>query len=355
MAKQVVDEDRGALLAEALGVLERGGLVCVPTETVYGIGCRSDRPEAVERLRAFKGARGDKPFTLHIGEAAEAFARGRSTPAAHRLADAFWPGPLTLVLDRKDGRGSLAFRVVDEDFTRELCLQSPAPLCLSSVNRSGGEPALDAATAEAVAGDAVALVVDGGPCRLGAPSTVVAAPADGSIEVLRAGALPENQVLARAATLVLFLCSGNTCRSPMAELLARRLYAERLGCAPEELLDRGVLVTSAGCATMPGQPASANAVAAMAELGLDLSEHRTRALEPALLARASRVWCMSHHHVDIARELRERVPLPGQIDGLPPALLGGDEEIPDPFGGPLEVYRECRDRIAALLPATFPL
>ncbi len=354
MLQTLTDENREDLLTRTLEILDRGGLVCLPTETVYGIGGRSDMPEVEAQLRTFKGERGEKPFSLHCADADQAFAIGRLSPAAQRLADAFWPGPLTLVLEKKEAPGSLAFRVVDQEFTTEVLRRCEAPLLLSSANRSGEEPPTTAeAAAKAVAGS-VDLCVDAGPCSLAHSSSVVRIDGQGSLEILREGALARQRILARAATLVLFLCSGNTCRSPMAEGLARTHYASLLGIEPDQLLDRGLLVASAGCSTMHGMAASPQAVIAMAEQGIDISDHLSRPVEHALLSRASRIYCMGQSHLALVHAMLDQTPHKGELDALPPTLLGGEEEIPDPFGGSLEVYRETRDHIQQLIPPTFP-
>ena len=354
MLQALTEENREALLAQALEILDLGGLVCLPTETVYGIGGRSDRPEVETQLRAWKGERGDKPFSLHCADQDQVFALGKRSPAAQRLADAFWPGPLTLVLPKIEGPGSLAFRVVDQDFTRELLRRCEVPLLLSSANRSSEEPPTDPQAALAAVGDVAELIVDAGPCPLARSSSVVRIDKTGSLEILREGALESQRILARAATLVLFLCSGNTCRSPMAEGLARAHYAQILGVEVDQLLDRGLLVASAGCSTMHGMPASPHAIEAMNELGIDISDHLSRPVEPALLARASRIYCMGRSHLALVHAIVDQNPHPGELDALPPALLDPGAEIPDPFGGSLTIYRETRDHIRQLIPPTFP-
>ena len=142
------------------------------------------------------------------------------------------------------------------------------------------------------------------------------------------------------ARSILFVCTGNTCRSPLAEALGKRLLADRLGCAPGELESRGFVVRSAGVAAAPGDAASATAVLVAEEFGADLSAHRSRALTPELLTEATDVIAMTRGHA-LALELR----FPGV--GPAPALLGGDgPDLDDPIGGEVDVYRECARTIA---------
>ena len=127
---------------------------------------------------------------------------------------------------------------------------------------------------------------------------------------------------------VLFLCTGNTCRSPMAAALFDR-YAR------EKRID--AVADSAGLAAWPGEHISPHAVTVMAELGADVSSHVAKPVTREMLAAADRVYCMSADQVGAL-----------QATGIPAALLG--EGIPDPYGGTVEDYRRCRDAIAAALP-----
>jgi protein-tyrosine phosphatase len=137
------------------------------------------------------------------------------------------------------------------------------------------------------------------------------------------------------ARSILFVCSGYTCRSPLAEALGKRLLADRLGCAPAELEARGFVVRSAGVAAAPGDAASATAVVVAEEFGADLSAHRSRFLTPDLLAAATDVIAMTRGHA-LALELR----FPG-IGPAPALLCGTEPDLDDPIGGEIEVYREC--------------
>lgn len=127
---------------------------------------------------------------------------------------------------------------------------------------------------------------------------------------------------------VLFLCTGNTCRSPMAAALFDR-YAREQG------MDASA--DSAGLAAWPGERVSPHAVTVMAELGADVSAHVARPVTKELLDAADRIFCMSAEQVGAL-----------QAAGYPAQLLG--EGIPDPYGGTVEDYRRCRDAIAAALP-----
>ena len=143
--------------------------------------------------------------------------------------------------------------------------------------------------------------------------------------------------------VILFVCTGNTCRSPLAAALCRTLLAARLGCEADELEARGWVVGSAGVAAWPGDPATPAAVLVAAEQGADLTAHRSRAVSAELLAGATRVVAMTRGHA---------ATVAGRFPGVGPAptLIGGPEDdLPDPIGGDLQVYRACADTLLAHL------
>jgi protein-tyrosine phosphatase len=147
---------------------------------------------------------------------------------------------------------------------------------------------------------------------------------------------------------VLFVCTGNTCRSPLAEALCKRLLADRLGCDPGELEARGFVVRSAGVAAYAGDDANPAAVEVAREYGADLTAHRSRPVNPELLESATVVVPMTRDHA-AALALR----CPGV--GPEPVLLCGDEgDLPDPIGGDLAVYRQCAEVIRRHLERLIP-
>ena len=188
----------GALLLRAAELLKRGDLVVLPTETVYGLAADSRRADAVDRLYSVKGRSAAKEIPLLAAEVSQLAEAGAALDAvARRLAAAFWPGPLTLVVPCGDG--FKGFRVPDYEVTRAVIRRTGSVLAVTSANRSGEPPARTAADAARALGESnVALFLDAGPSPGGVPSTVVKV-ADGKIEILRAGAIGEAQVREAAA------------------------------------------------------------------------------------------------------------------------------------------------------------
>lgn len=167
-------------LDDAARVLNAGGVVVIPTDTVYGLAAHPAFPAAVERLYTIKGRAAKKPIALLAADAAAVRAFGYEVPQA--LADR-WPGALTVVV------GPEGFRVPDHAWTRELLRRCGGVLRVTSANLSGQRAATDAPRALADVGLSADLVVDDGISPGGVPSTVVRVKNDGSHEILRAGAI----------------------------------------------------------------------------------------------------------------------------------------------------------------------
>jgi protein-tyrosine phosphatase len=351
-------EDARDVVHRAVQALAEGQLVALPTETVYGLAASACRADAVERLIRAKGRSSSQPFALGIKSAEEApdFVPDLS-PLARRLARRCWPGPVTLVVDNqhKEGltqqlppavrnivtpNGTVGLRVPANEMSQDVLRMLSGPIVLTSANRSG---AADSVTAQEVVdaiGEDVALVLDDGPCRYGQPSTVVRVTKN-RFEVLREGVVGEATIRRNAGVMVLFVCTGNTCRSPMAELLMRAKLAECLKCTLEDLEERGVVVMSAGIAAAPGCPPSSEAVQIMREHGLDLTRHEAQPLTEQLVRHADLILTMTHSHM---QSIDERWPSAADRTCV---LLPEKVDVADPIGQTVGAYRQCAAQIAA--------
>ena len=192
------------ILSEAIEAIRAGEIVVYPTETFYGIGADPFSPAALDRLFALKKREPDKPVALIAADIATAFALAREMPeAARRLAEAFWPGPLTIVLPARDGipdpligpDGGVGVRVSPHPMARALAAGLGRPITATSANLAGRPAATTIAEARAAFGDRVKVYLDGGKLAGGAPSTVVAFEA-GGFRVIRAGAIGEQEIAA---------------------------------------------------------------------------------------------------------------------------------------------------------------
>jgi L-threonylcarbamoyladenylate synthase len=207
--RPLVVSDDPAGYAEAVRILRSGGIVALPTDTVYGIGVALDAERGIERLFEAKGRPADRAIMLLLDSADQARAVGSWPPAAAGLAAAFWPGGLTLVVDQLPSAGlpreltagapTIGLRMPDHACPRALAA-AVGPLPVTSANLSGLPPARDATEIAAQLGDAVDCVVDGGPARGGPASTVVdctVAP----VRILRVGAVGEDAIAECLAAL----------------------------------------------------------------------------------------------------------------------------------------------------------
>src|SRR5262249_19759664 len=156
------------------------------------------------------------------------------------------------------------------------------PLVLTSANVSGKPPAVSAAevldAATEMTGE-VDLVIDDGQCLFGQPSTVVQLVGN-EWRILREGMLTKDMLNRQSACVIVFLCTGNTCRSPMAEALCKKMLAEKIGCSVAELPQKGYIVLSAGIAAVPDVAASAEAQELVKARGADLSSHLSQPISP---------------------------------------------------------------------------
>ncbi|WP_394730241.1 L-threonylcarbamoyladenylate synthase [Altererythrobacter sp. GH1-8] len=186
-------------IARAAAILERGGLVAVPTETVYGLAARADSPEAVAKIYAAKGRPDFNPLIVHVRDAEQALRYAELSGAAQALASNEWPGPLTLVLPRKPdaalapavtaGLPTVALRAPAHPVMRTLLQAVDFPLAAPSANRSGFISPTTAPHVLQSLDGRVDLVLDGGPCKSGLESTILAVRHDGTWEELRPGPL----------------------------------------------------------------------------------------------------------------------------------------------------------------------
>ncbi len=355
--RQCADRSVVHRIVEALA---EGQLVVFPTETVYGIAASVSSPIGLERLAAVKGREDDKPFTLAIaGPDAVTQWLPHLGVAGRRLANRCWPGPITIVSG--NGLAEGAARQLAEPARRKLCpngtlgirvpaheailsvlCETSAPLALSSANKSGEPDTVSAEDAVHAIGNEVDLIIADGPCRFGKPSTVVRVEGD-RWEILREGALPSAAIQRLASCVIVFVCTGNTCRSPLAEALFKMMLAKRLECGIEDLAARGSVVRSAGLYALPGELATGEANQVAKELGANLDNHVSQPLSAALAAHADHLVVMTRAHL---AALEEGFP---NLGATPRLLCSEGEEIADPIGTDRQTYQKCARQIQSSL------
>ena len=326
-----------AKIIHAARLLQAGALVAFPTETVYGLGADARNPEALSHLSKVKGRKENKPYSLlvpslrHAEEIVGGFSR-----VAKKLSRVYWPGPLTLIMRERTG-GSIGLRLPEHPVARSLLAHCGFALATPSANRSGtAEPVTARQVRDAFDGE-ISLILDNGPAWQGRPSAVVNIE-DNSIQIQREGIISSAEMIELASPMVLFVCTGNTCRSPMAMGFCQEALADiRRG---DGLVFRTV---SAGTNATNGERADPMAIEAMREVRVDISEHRTKSLSLSLIDAADQIFTMTRTHRDSILSL-----MPSCEDRIHLLSTSG-EDIPDPVSRSFDCYRQSRDKISGCL------
>ena len=277
--------------------LAEGGLVGLPTETGYIAVANPLHAPSIDRLQSL-GRRIEHPrVVLAMKSSLEALDYVPQVGSlGKKLLRRFWPGPVTIQFERQSsfgladafsesvqkallGEANLSMRLPAHEFTWNVQRLLPAPLVFTDDSSMSGTTIRTAAQFAELAENDIALVIDAGDPRHELPTSLVSVDGD-SWKMIREGAATRRTLTRLAGNVVLFVCTGNTCRSPMAEGLYRKLLAQRLNCPEEDLVDRGHMILSAGVAADDGQPSSPEAVEILSARGIDISTHESQQLTP---------------------------------------------------------------------------
>lgn len=316
------------LITEAAKLVQDGGLVAFPTETVYGIAANFLNAQTLERLYNIKKRPKDKPFTFHIAGFHELDALGVDLSGeAQRIVNKFWPGPLTILCLNKKGE-KLGIRMPSNKIAIALIKHVASHVVAPSANISENKPPVSAGDVLSEMDGLIDMIIDGGYAEIGKESTILDVTTT-PFEVVREGAVPCKELLCEHN--VLFICTGNSCRSVMAKGFLEK-FVQEAGFADKVYID------SAGTSTFPGIQAATNTALCMKEEGIDVSMHKGKNVAVDLLKRADLIVVMEKFHRDV---------LLGILYGIDAKIkmLGELEDISDPIGKDLVEYRRVRDII----------
>lgn len=326
---------------QIVDILEQGGVIAFPTDTIYGLGVDACNSKAIRKIYEIKNRKAEKPLTLFVGR------RDRIKDFAfvkfHKIIDSFMPGPLAIVLWAKENAPALStdqsigIRIPQTPWLQELIVQYGRPLATSSANLSEAEPLVSPeAIVKAMPG--IDLIIDDGP-RESPPSTLLDLRSN-YITVLRKGKIPilemektVNRILKLGPTTtfnILLVCTGNSCRSPMAQALLRL-----------SVPDPRIIIDSCGTAAPVGRSATDFAQQVVKNLGTDLSSHKTKPITRALINQSDLVLCMELRHFETVIEL---LPAAATRTFLFKEYKRGqvmNNEVLDPIGQDLQTYELC--------------
>jgi L-threonylcarbamoyladenylate synthase len=336
----VFEPSEAAYKAAAIA-LQDGQLVILPTETIYGVFAAESKESAITGLANLFGKQPASIAGWHAPSAEIAIQRANvSHPIHQRLLERLLPGPVGIVFE---SGGSVR---VPDNAAALAVLQTAHDAGIADIVAVGligapfgkgdevGSVINDDAVRALLEDAGVRVVIDSGVTALGIPSTIIKLTENGTYEIAREGPIGERYIKDRLRSRVLFVCTGNTCRSPMAESIARKLTA-----TPDDL----VSISSAGIMAGEGMAMTPEAADALRALGYEPHNHRSRQVSKADIDSADEIFGLTASHVQALQSA-----FPGSAWKI--SLLDPDgNDVPDPIGAPAAVYNQTCQTLEILI------
>ncbi len=323
-------------IKDAADMIAGGAIAAIPTETVYGLAVNPENKQSLSRLYEVKQRSKDMPLSLALADKEKALSDHFSTlpPFGYRLIEQFWPGPLTIVyFDKSEKR--IGIRVPSDEIARGVVSKFKSGIYLTSANMSGSKEAMSALEVENIFDGSIDLIIDAGDTLYRKASTVIDL-TPYPFKILREGVVHEKDIIdIFIRKRIVFVCTGNSCRSPMAQALLEKYLNE-----VKPYLSGRHEIISRGVTTLKGMPASAYTVDVLKQKeGIDIAGFSSQMLDRETILSSDLIFTMEDAHTDYI--LKFEPTAEGRVFGLKKFLPNElEKDIPDPIGKDIKAYEK---------------